>query len=278
MSAPARQPIPLRFWTAAQCAELAAVVEGAFRTWAPDWFAPADTPTCACQEADGDTLVADSFSPIGGAGQARAWLTTDGHRHGRDALMAALFEVDGRQMTQSTLAAEVASQAWEALLEGLRRALRLEAGVNLSAPAKTDLRIWSGSLSVQLRAGSLQLDLLLNGDCVQPLVTALARGNRPPRSMELSPVLHAISRRPVRVKVELSPFELDLGTVQDLAVGDVVPLGHSLATPVFVSAAGTPFCTGFLGRQSGSKAVELARDAARPGEPLSLTISEGSSR
>ncbi len=192
---------------------------------------------------------------------------------------AALFDVHRRrQATQSGLATEVASQAWDALLECLRTAMGLVAHADTGHPVPADVRIWSGAVTLKLRAGALDLELVLNGACVERLVTSTAP--QAPRSINgpLTPVFHAIADRPVRVKVELSAFELDLGTVQDLRIGDVVSLPHPLDTPVVVSTAGKAFCNGFLGRLSDSKAVELARDAGVSAEISILTTPEGTTR
>ncbi|WP_048437856.1 FliM/FliN family flagellar motor switch protein [Caenimonas sp. SL110] len=267
MSALASRTVTLRSWTKAQRAELASLVERAFRTWTSDWYVPASAPvTCDCEAAGLETLLARAFFlPLGRTGAAQAWVMTDGD--GPDALMAALFEVHRRrQPTQSVLATELASQAWDEMLECLRTALGLGARTGMGYPVPADVRLWSGPVTLKLRAGALDVDLLLTGACVEPLVTASCA--HAPRSAHapLTPVFHAIADRPVRVKVDLSAFELDLGTVQDLRVGDVVPLPHRLSAPVIVSAAGKPLCNGFIGRQSGSKAVELARDTAVPSE------------
>ena len=80
--------------------------------------------------------------------------------------------------------------------------------------------------------------------------------------------MHALADRKVSLRIELSSCELDLGCLEGLHVGDIVPLAHSLDAPLRVSTAqGTRICEGYLGRQAGVKVIELVREAS-PGHGL----------
>ncbi|NWK44755.1 FliM/FliN family flagellar motor C-terminal domain-containing protein [Ralstonia pickettii] len=73
-------------------------------------------------------------------------------------------------------------------------------------------------------------------------------------------VLAALSGENLSVSVELSPLELDLGTLSGLRVGDVVRVPHTLETPLLVRLnEGAPLFQGFLGRLDEHKALELQR-------------------
>lgn len=76
----------------------------------------------------------------------------------------------------------------------------------------------------------------------------------------LVPLLAALSGENLSVSVELSPLELDLGTLSGLRVGDVVRVPHTLETPLLVRLnEGAPLFQGFLGRLDEHKALELQR-------------------
>jgi hypothetical protein len=256
---------PLLSWTAAQREGIGQRVERAFRGWAGDWLAHAEAlVSCTCEEAVAETAGEQaSWLPLGADSAGAAWLTL--RDEPAEMMMAALFAADLRaSAAQPELAGSVAQQAWTSLLATLRTALHLGSPMDLLAPAKTEFKPWSGSLALQLRGpGRLALQVLLNGACAQSLVTAPSPAMRPVvQRATLTPILSALADRRLRLRVELSACELDLGTLQELRPGDVVPLPHLLDAPLVVSTENQPLCAGFLGRHAGLKAIELVRESA----------------
>jgi flagellar motor switch/type III secretory pathway protein FliN len=81
--------------------------------------------------------------------------------------------------------------------------------------------------------------------------------------------LQALSAQRVRLDVLLAATEVDLGMLTGLQVGDILRTVHPLDEPLIVNIAGTDpqagtrLCGGFLGQQSGGRAVELVRQVKR---------------
>jgi hypothetical protein len=163
------------------------------------------------------------------------------------------------------IAQSIAARAWTELANSLRETLALDPA-ELAGPAADSFKVWSGCVVVST-PGSRRMprNLLLNAECVRALLASQGRGVAAPASwprMTLTPLAHALVDRKLPIRVELSACELDLGSLQGLRVGDIIPLPHSLDAPLLVSTTQEiPVCAGFLGRQGGFKAIELVREA-----------------
>lgn len=103
--------------------------------------------------------------------------------------------------------------------------------------------------------------LLLAADIVRKLVAAAA----PPATRAVATretllgIPEAIGEKELRVQVHLAGCEIEIGTLQDLQVGDVLRLRQGIDKPASVSVEdGTPIFGGFLVRSGGRKAIELA--------------------
>ena len=72
-------------------------------------------------------------------------------------------------------------------------------------------------------------------------------------------VASVVADFPMRLRVQLEACELDVGSLRELQVGDVLRLRHRIEMPAWVhTAGGDPLFSGFLVRSRGRKAVELA--------------------
>jgi len=75
----------------------------------------------------------------------------------------------------------------------------------------------------------------------------------------------ALARERITLRTVLSGTELNLGQLQSLSIGDVIPLEHRLDAPLkVVSAEGAELCEGWLGQRQGRIAVEMTRSAGGP--------------
>jgi hypothetical protein len=117
---------------------------------------------------------------------------------------------------------------------------------------------WSGSVEATLPLLGWRIVLAASGvrQKLQPV-------SPPKRALEpaspLCSTVEAIRYQEVCLQVVLDGCELELRTLQSLAVGDVVPLRHPLADPAhLMDSTGRQLFSGHLGRQGRSRAVELA--------------------
>ncbi len=274
---------PLVWWTPTQCDVLVARLQPVWEEWSLQWVAapPSRDDFIHCRPPhDEPALAAGQWAVLGTRDEASAWT------EGQDDPIARIEEVMfGRGPAAaawpaaSGVARAVAARAWSDLAQRLRDELRLEIQEQASPPSLLAFKPWLGSLALTFPgAAGASINILLNSACVSALVPptlhrastlSLASARR-----DLVRLDQALADRVLPVQVELTGCELDLGSLQGLRAGDIITLKHPLDAPLIVSTAdGTKLCTGFLGRQAGSKAVELVREPARPSvdnEPLAL--------
>jgi len=135
------------------------------------------------------------------------------------------------------------------------------AGKSPEPPFEALAQVGAGAVEADL-AGLWGARLLMASEAV----SRWRKGPRVRRQFALEPLVSAIEasgNRPVMLDVELEGCELEVGALQGLQVGDVVRLSHGLQSPASVRHAGMSFCSAYLGRRGGRKAVELA-GRARP--------------
>lgn len=138
------------------------------------------------------------------------------------------------------------------------------------------LRNWSGALYLTIPLCGQTLMLLLPAalaaNCLKHEMPSAdgqaAQGATAPApaGASLAPFWNALASQATGIEVELTPMEIDLGSLTALQVGDVLRTGHSLDLPLVVKlraphaedTAGTEvLCGGFLGRKGERRAVEL---------------------
>jgi hypothetical protein len=264
-------PQPLLWWSSAQLDAVGGRVATAWSAWMRDWVrTPAAGEAEALPAHERPDREKASWVCLGTRGDAAAWIQV--RTEPRAEAFEMLFAIEailagGGAAGQEGIGQAVATRAWAALADALCAALELAPGEGQSHPDGESFKPWSGCVVVSLAgAGRLPRTLLLNAACARallgPLAAAPAMDASRKSAAALVPLAQALAGRKLPLRVELSSCELDLGTLEGLRIGDIVPLPHSLEAPLTVSTAqDVRICTGFLGRHAGFKAIELAREA-----------------
>jgi flagellar motor switch/type III secretory pathway protein FliN len=263
---------PLAWWPPARLDQVARSVQAAWSDWMADWIST-PAPVCdalVCTLAHHSPgLAAVQWAPLGSRGRAAAWIQA--HSRPVDKIQRAIFEPDDQPLApavpEASIALAVATSAWEALADTLRECLYLDCNGGQASPAPGVFKPWSGCVLVSPPHGSaLDHSLLLNAECARGVLglpdVSPAEFAQPQRG-GMTKLEEALAEHKLRIQAELAGCELDLGELENLRVGDIVPLAHPLDEPLLVSAAAEgPFCAAFLGRAAGSKAIELVRGRA----------------
>lgn len=201
-----------------------------------------------------------------------------------ESLQAILLGTAAKQSVSTkgspSLAAEMARAAWRDCIKELRTSLAQGSqngtgdhpqlpfcshdGVDDRLPSHHMLA-WSGAVRVTLPWHGLSLRLHIGPARAAALLRSGERTAKPSISKDapLVPLHKAIEKKTTSLRLELAAVELDLGSLQSLVLGDVIPLPHRLDQPLQVLAEdGRPLCTAYLGQQQGMRAIELFRSAA----------------
>ena len=254
----------LRWWSDGALLAAAGRLRRALDPWAAGWgLSIHEVQACNAAVAGAVPALAEQHELAAGA--ARLW---HGGGHAIGAMTALLFGPPSGAGS-SPLAGELAASAWQDLLEAL--ASVLPAGAPVAAGDITDVeRAWSGAvrIDVDLRGAGpasrfcLRLNEALAAAWCAPATKASDARPAPHRAV-LAELAEVVAPRPVRVSVHLALVELDLGTLQSLAVGDVIRLPHRLDDPLHVGVdlgdepSRTPLCRAHLAQRDGRLAAEL---------------------
>jgi hypothetical protein len=242
-------PRPLYGWTAHQLAGLAARADAPWQAWIQAWGlegAGAVEARALTREPAARWVLAWE------GGGRRAWLQAGA----ADVLGAGLFALQG--LPRTPVARAVADAAAADAVRALAQALGLEVRTPAASGPPPD-GAFDGAVHLALPLAGEALRVVLDAACVAALVEPAPAAAAPPRA-PLVALEAALARRRLRLQVELGACELDLGTLQGLRVGDVLPLPLGLDAPArMLDAGGQHLCDAYIGRQGGSKAVELAR-------------------
>jgi hypothetical protein len=254
-------------WRAPQLAALARCIEGALQAWRAGWGLEDDAAAPRC-EAAGAAQAAAGWVPLGGQGEAAAWIALPPDFDA--ALGRALLAVE---QPATPLARAVFERCRGAMQELLLGTLRLDGGASRGSlrsppayewpagdpPSKSLFsNPWSGTVHVALPWSA---GLLLNAALVRLLLPACGetQARAPAAGPALVAVQDALATQRLPLRVELGECELALGSLQDLRPGDVVRVPHALEAPLAVrDAAGRAVLAGYLARRGGSKALQLA--------------------
>ncbi|SEK92877.1 flagellar motor switch protein FliN [Roseateles sp. YR242] len=260
----AAAPQALRWWSASALTALSQRLDGCVREWAARWELRVEgTDVMNASEASTGMPEApaawSAWLGQPGSPSPCAWTGDMGEPMSR-ALCRALF---GRS-AEGTIAAEMSVHAREDLADSLSRRLGHAAASTAAELAPASRALWSGAAIVRLRlqgTETLTLWLRIDGDSVATLVRDLPRptGAPFPALNAPVPVLAVLAHRTLTLRVELAPVVIDLGTLQSLRIGDVVPLPHRLDQPLEVRAQDETrlACLGYLGSRDGHRAIEL---------------------
>jgi len=260
---------PLHQWSRARKEAVQSHFAEIHRAWCADWL-PTDDAS-----AHGDTAVWLSDSEAESAFVPKGWtafwsfadatVVMPGYT-ALHAIARAMFGLDAVREV-SGIADVVARAAWTDWLRRLTTSPALE-GSELQevAPPKDGIPAmpWSGALWLRWRwcGGFWRLALpreavaawagAESAEAVAPAVPA-------PPTTGLD---RALAHEKVILRAALGGAELNLGQLQSLRIGDVIPLQHRLDTPLkVITGEGTELCEGWLGRRQGRIAIEMALPA-----------------
>ncbi|RIX79087.1 FliM/FliN family flagellar motor C-terminal domain-containing protein [Acidovorax cavernicola] len=172
-------------------------------------------------------------------------------------------------MDSPGLAAALARAAWSDWLQRLDvflGDLPLQAFADVDRVGATSAaQAWSGALCIRASWCGGEWTLALPWDAVTAVLGEEApasqsrnstpqAGGQPKVRLDL-----ALADRRVALRVMLEGAQLNLGQIQGLRVGDVIPLAHRLdAAAQVVGADSQRVCDGWLGQSQGRLAIELA--------------------
>jgi hypothetical protein len=258
------QARPLVAWASAQLAAIAGVLHAAEVAWREGWGLPPTPSPATCLPATDQDL--DACWQFAGGGDAQAaWITSPVGL--RDELARALW---GSAASIGPIAARMVEACRADLPARLCTLLQIEAAAGVAPKLAQPAGAWSGLVCASFDS---RVRLLLDA----PLVLGVLRSRAPelaPRAgsagtrTALMPVTTAVAAMRLPLRARLADCELNLASLQDLRVGDVVPLPHRLDAPLLVRDARDEIVFGaYLARRGGSKALELAPAAAVGAQP-----------
>lgn len=189
----------------------------------------------------------------GRKGPAAAWFMPS------EAFTANVFEALFGRAATSPIALKVAQVCATDAACRLIAALGLDALEAAQAPVPDHSSSWSGDVMATLPLGAV---LLLDAPCMQALLEHCGMAADVPnpgvKSLPLVPIVQALKDVPFQLQVHLEGCEVLFGDVQELQVGDVLRVKHSLELPAEVrSEEGVTLFRGYLACSQGRKAVEL---------------------
>jgi hypothetical protein len=246
---------PLRAWRGDELAVLCERLAALQSAWQADWGLQAwGAPGVAC--APPRDVKQRPWVALG----AGAWWVAD--ERFEEQVARGLFDADAA----TPLARSLVQACRDDLAARLRALCGLAAADGTAQPPDAALAgPWSAAVAATLGAG---IELLLQAQVVaQVLGTEDAAPDPSPAASlaPLVPVADAVARRRMPLRIALAGCELDLGTLQDLQVGDVVRTDHPVDAPALLEdRAGRTVFRGFLVRSGALKAVELTPAAGAP--------------
>lgn len=274
--ASARRARPLRHWSRVRqdlvCSQFAAV----HRAWCADWL-PADEVAAL----DADVLVSESDAGMEHVPEDAVWWSfadtpavTSGDTATR-AVARAMFGTDvtttAPRREASAIAEGMVRAAWNDWLHRIASSPALVGSELRESPlvrgaSAVAAKPWSGALWLRWRWCGGVWRMGLPYRAVAALVgSEPAKETAQAAATAAIPLEQALARERIALRVMLAGAELNLGQLQALRPGDVIPLKHLLDAPLKVIAAdGASLCDGWLGQRQGRIAVEMARPAAPP--------------
>jgi hypothetical protein len=262
----------LAWWSSAQLEQILIPLRAASDEWSRGWLRREEGRRAAVVGAmahERTALSGSRWMPLGTRGGALAWIDV-ADAEAVATVSRALFATDASsEPTHAhppTIAHAVAKKSWMELRSGLLGALLLDGVVEQERPEPGLFKPWSGAVVIELpRIAGTPVAILVNRACAEALVqrgAARTRSIQPIRGRQYEPVpvISALAPRKIGLRVELNECELELGSLQNLQIGDVVPLPHGLHVPLRLNLAhGATVCNAFLGRRGELKAIKLLR-------------------
>ncbi|MFZ6747090.1 FliM/FliN family flagellar motor switch protein [Undibacterium sp. JH2W] len=269
------RPDPLqkmRWWSAQHLDLISGRFDALNAAWDKDWLASGEskaTRTLLASEGSAGIKESASWRVFYQSDTPFFWLQlpTKHLDHVQETLFTNAGSTTGGSRSKGNVGKSVASSAWEDYLLKLTELLvPANTDMKIDAPAQYLYKAWSGAVQVPLQWCGMTLMLLLSQACVEQLLgkdllnaeaEKRSMSHKPPRS-RLAPLMQAVQHKKVRIRVELSPCEIEIGNLQQMQVGDVIPLPHGLEQALQVKFAnGGILCEAYLGVQGQKKAIEL---------------------
>lgn len=291
----------LRYRRDDERAAIATAVADALRRWRADWGLPPgneahENPRSACLDASKwkcrhDASAASTPWRLAGADGDEAalwWAVVPPNLPGRLAtpstmLLAQLFGAHAGIASPSAhdarpirgIAQELADLALTDCASALAQVFRLqfdalpdEGPSAVQGMPAACFEAWSGALVLSTPWCGGELRVLIDDACASRLLSrrqaSTAQSAGAGRS-SLAPVLRGLDSKPIGLDVALNSFELELGTLSALRVGDVVRTSHRLDAPLIASTTGGDVVSeAYLGRCGPARAAELRSVARAP--------------
>jgi len=239
------------------------ILTGVLNTWFMDWFATDDFTLSVrgivASEFDLNDSEFTYWYEINDAHKRRAWL---GFIDAAEVSIENALPLVSKNSTlsKSRILPVLASKAVEAFYVQLNSIFEVNSFDRHSCiPPKELFALWSGAIVFEAISNSMKCYLVLNSE----MVNFLAKPRRKSEKIssvkpELSAVSSAIDSKKIVFPVELLGCELDIYTLQNLQIGDVIRLPHGLDEAVILKTeSGDVFSTGYLGRINTKKAIEV---------------------
>ncbi|MBC3911118.1 FliM/FliN family flagellar motor switch protein [Undibacterium umbellatum] len=262
----------MRWWVAAQLDLISKKIDMVNADWSKDWLATGESHSVLASLASASTKKQETsagWRQVSGEGAQVFWMQTPPRHleHLQDALFSASESAPVSSKSRGATGKHVASLAWEEYLSKLTELLsRAKAEMTAGTPPQNLYKSWSGAVQLEIQWCGVKMVLVLNQACVEQLLgtDGLAEDEnkrkltRKVPSSKLQSIVQAVQDKKIRIRVELSPCDIELGNLQHIQVGDVIPLPHGLEQPLQVRFAnGDALCLAFLGRRSNKKAIEV---------------------
>jgi len=268
--------VRIRFWSAPQLAEAAAVLRIVVVAWADDWGVPADAVAVDCAAA-----LPPAAAMRGGGEPWRECWRSSGQEDRADSprqvwcdweptLPAALARMVFPSHDVLAPGAELSSGAGDAAFESLlglvrERCIGKAATRSLLATADPLLfRRGSGALRVKIGLGGgaelARIECLLPEPVVARLLGVGPAQATPLAALGALALAPLVSNTPVRLCVEAGSASIGAGSLLSIAVGDVIRLDTPLDGPFSLTLApGHIACHGYIGRVDQHLALELTK-------------------
>lgn len=258
---------PFRLFGRRERAALAAAAEERVRAWAAQWLPRGAAPRAQCVPAPERASRLVGFTGWGRLEASQgAWLALPGLEPAREGLALAICGAPDDD-ARSALALEAAGQALQALAAAI-----------LGAPAALDARrgreaepdpdAWSlGSPAMALRLELGAAESFTTIEAVTHPGWALRVLEQAPRPApaRLAERRQALGGQRIELRVLAGSVELDVRSLRELAVGNVIALDTRIDEPMAVVVAGgaqRAACVARLGSLEGRKAVAVGAHAS----------------
>lgn len=250
----------LRWWTAPQLAGLALRFERVTHDWCAAWGFPAPAALMCMRAHECPGAQADDWRLWAAQGERQVLLRSK--ESPAVQLLSALFDPATGECAHDSMASQLAHQAWCALQEAWRGVcgIALVAHSDAAMMTPADSLAWSGAVILSFDGWLANLQLYLNPACAAELMHISPRDQLAASSQpSVSDLFEALQDTSLPLRFALADVEIELGSLQNLALGDVIRLPHLLEAPLHAHLGDDIACTAYLGQRQGRRAVELQR-------------------